>query len=69
MGFSRKTRVVIMREKADIPMHTMLYALYFLNDFFLFFIKKNMFYFCFLFLFCDEVSNNCNRILINQKSE
>ena len=69
MGFSRKTRVVIMREEVDIPMHTMLYALYFLNNFFLFFIKKNMFYFCFSFLFCDDVSNNRNRILINQKSE
>ena len=55
--------------EADIPMHTMLYVcVYFLNRFFLLFINKNVF-FSFSFLFCDEISNNRNRILTNQKPE
>ena len=60
-----------MKGEVDIPMHTMLYALYFLNilnNFFLFFINKNVF-FSFPFLFCDGISNNRNRILTNQKPE
>ena len=49
--------------------HTVLYVyVYFLNNFFLFFINKNMF-FSFSFLFCDEISNNRKRILTNQKPE
>ena len=53
----------------DAPMHTMLYVyVYIVNIFFLFFINKNVF-FSFLFLFCNEISNICNRILTNQKPE
>ena len=55
--------------EVDIPMHTMLYVyVYFLNNFFLFFINKNLF-FSFSFLLCDEISNNRKRILTNQKPE
>ena len=58
-----------MRGEVDILMHTMLYVyVYFLNNFFLFFINKNVF-FSFSFLFCDEISNNRNRMLTNQKPE
>ena len=69
-GFSRESGEVIMRGgEVDILMHTMLYVyVYFLNNFFLFFINKNVF-FSFSFLFCDEISNNRNRMLTNQKPE
>ena len=64
-GFSRKSGVVIMSREVDIPMHTMLYVyVYFLNNFFLFFINKNVF-FSFSFLFYYEISNNRKRILTN----
>ena len=53
----------------DIPMHTMLYVYrYFLNNFLLFYINKNVF-FSFSYFFCDEISNNRKRILTNQKPE
>ena len=67
--FSRKSRVMIMMGEVDIPMHTIRYVyIYFLNNFFLFFVYKNVF-FSFSFLFCDEISNNRYRILTNQKPE
>ena len=53
----------------DNPMYTILYVYeYFLNNFFLFFINKNVF-FCFSILFCDKMSNIHGRILTNQKPE
>ena len=68
-SFSRKSWVVIMMGEIDIPMHTILYIyIYFLNNFFLLSIYKNAF-FSFLFLFCDEISNNRYRILTSQKPE
>ena len=68
-GFSRKSGVVIMRGEVDMSMHTMLYGyVYFLKKIFLFFVNKNVF-FSFSFLFCDEISNNRNTILTNQKQE
>ena len=58
-----------MKGEVEIPMDTMLYVyVYFLNNFFLFFINKNVFFY-FSFLFCDEISNNRKRILTNQKPE
>ena len=58
-----------MRGEIDIPMHTMLYVYgYFLNNFLLFYINKNVF-FSFSYFFCDEISNNRKRILTNQKPE
>ena len=69
-GLARKSWVVILREgEVDNPMHTMLYIyVYFLNIFFLFFINKEVFL-SFSFPFCDQISNNCNRILTNKKLE
>ena len=65
----KECRGEIMRREFDIQLHTVLYVyVYFLNNFFLFFINKNVF-FSFSFLFCDEISNNRNRILTNQKPE
>ena len=65
----KECRGEIMRREVDIQLHTVLYVyVYFLNNFFLFFINKNVF-FSFSFLFCDEISNNRNRILTNQKPE
>ena len=53
----------------DNPMFTILYVYEsFLNNFFLFFINKNVF-FSFSFLFCDKISNIHPRILTNQKPE
>ena len=58
-----------MRGEVDMPMYTMFYVyVYFLKNFFLFFVNKNVF-FSFSFLFCYEISNNRNRILTNQKQE
>ena len=55
--------------EVDTPMHTMVYIyVYFLNIFFLFFINKKVFL-SFSFPFCDQISNNCNRILTNKKVE
>ena len=68
-SFSQKSEVMIMKGEVDIPMHTMLYVyVYFLNNFLLFFINKNVF-FSFSFIFCDEISNNRNGILTKQKPE
>ena len=69
VGFSRKSGVVIMRGEIDMSMHIMLYFyVYFPKNLFLFFVNKNVF-FSFSFLFCDEISNNRNTILTNQKQQ
>ena len=69
VGLGKKERGGGVFEAGDTPMHTMfsIYA-YFLTIFFLFFIKKGVL-FSFSFLFSTDISNICNRILINQKPE
>ena len=65
----KKEGGVVFLRGFDTSMHTMLYVyVCFLNIFYLFFNNKNIF-FSFSFLFSDEISNICNRILTNRKPE
>ena len=67
-GLPRKNVVMILREEVVTPTHTMFYVyISFLNNFFLFFINKNVF-FSFSFVFCDEISNNYTRNLNQSKT-
>ena len=69
-GCSRKTNIEgRLPRKREYPNAN--YALYLhilSKHFFLFSINKNV-CFSFWFLFCDEISNICNRMLTNQKPE